>query len=252
MGVFREEYWSGLPFSTPDGKCNSLNKPTFTLPGPLLNSFPVQSQGCSLGGLTQRLPQAWHMTISLCPIFLQQTGQALVTHQRAVGSGEELKMTVFRGHKCLDGGALPGLGEHGKVQVRGAACELQSREYWALFWLHPGYFRMARSGCGSEREQHRYRRGSPAMAEPRACHRVRREVGLGKGLGVGLGGKAPTAGPGSHCQHGERRAWICRKRVIQEGGPGDFPAGPGVKSALPMQGAQVQSLVRELDLTCCN
>ena len=33
----------------------------------------------------------------------------------------------------------------------------------------------------------------------------------------------------------------------------DFPGGPLAKdSELPMQGAQVQSLVRELDLTCCN
>jgi len=30
---------------------------------------------------------------------------------------------------------------------------------------------------------------------------------------------------------------------------GDFPGGPVVKTVLPMQGVQVQSLVRELDST---
>ena len=32
---------------------------------------------------------------------------------------------------------------------------------------------------------------------------------------------------------------------------GDFPAGPGAKTLLPMQVAWVQSLVRQLDSTCC-
>ena len=34
--------------------------------------------------------------------------------------------------------------------------------------------------------------------------------------------------------------------------PGDFPGGPVVKTALPVQGAWVQSLVRELDPTYRN
>ena len=33
---------------------------------------------------------------------------------------------------------------------------------------------------------------------------------------------------------------------------GNFLSGPGAKSELPIEGAQVQSLVRELDPTCCN
>ena len=33
---------------------------------------------------------------------------------------------------------------------------------------------------------------------------------------------------------------------------GDFPNGPVAKTELPMQGARVQSLVRELELTSCN
>ena len=33
---------------------------------------------------------------------------------------------------------------------------------------------------------------------------------------------------------------------------GDFPGGPGAKTALSMQGARVQSLIRKLDPTCCN
>ena len=33
---------------------------------------------------------------------------------------------------------------------------------------------------------------------------------------------------------------------------GDFPDGPVAKIEFPMQGARVQSLVRELDLTSCN
>ena len=33
---------------------------------------------------------------------------------------------------------------------------------------------------------------------------------------------------------------------------GDFPGGPVVKTALPMQGVQVWSLARELDPTCPN
>ena len=33
---------------------------------------------------------------------------------------------------------------------------------------------------------------------------------------------------------------------------GDFPGGPLAKTALPVQGAQVQALVRELDPTRCN
>ena len=33
---------------------------------------------------------------------------------------------------------------------------------------------------------------------------------------------------------------------------GDFPGGPGAKTALSVQGARVQSLIRELDPTCCN
>ena len=33
---------------------------------------------------------------------------------------------------------------------------------------------------------------------------------------------------------------------------GDFPDGSGAKTELPMQGARVKSLVRELDLTSCN
>ena len=34
--------------------------------------------------------------------------------------------------------------------------------------------------------------------------------------------------------------------------PGDFPGGPGAKTVPPMQGAWVQSLVREQDPTCRN
>ena len=32
----------------------------------------------------------------------------------------------------------------------------------------------------------------------------------------------------------------------------DFPGGPVADSTIPMQGAQVQFLVRELDPACCN
>ena len=32
----------------------------------------------------------------------------------------------------------------------------------------------------------------------------------------------------------------------------DIPGGPVAKTVLPIEGAQVQSLVRELDPTCCN
>ena len=40
----------------------------------------------------------------------------------------------------------------------------------------------------------------------------------------------------------------CRTEKIYR----DFPGGPVVKTTLPMQGARVRSLVRELDPTCHN
>ena len=42
------------------------------------------------------------------------------------------------------------------------------------------------------------------------------------------------------------------KKSKKEGTFGDFPGGAGTKTALPMQGAWVQSPVREIDPTCRN
>ena len=42
------------------------------------------------------------------------------------------------------------------------------------------------------------------------------------------------------------------KKSKKEGILGDFPGGAGTKTALPMQGARVQSPVREIDSTCRN
>ena len=39
---------------------------------------------------------------------------------------------------------------------------------------------------------------------------------------------------------------------FHQSGDGDFPAGPAAKTVLPMQVAQIPSLVRELDPTCRN
>ena len=50
--------------------------------------------------------------------------------------------------------------------------------------------------------------------------------------------------PKQHCQNDE----------LQKMGnkAADFLGGPVVKTVLPVQGAQVRSLVRELDPACCN
>ena len=44
-------------------------------------------------------------------------------------------------------------------------------------------------------------------------------------------------------------AFFCSLKIINYG---DIPGGPVAKSVLPMQGAQVQLLARELESTCCN
>ena len=42
------------------------------------------------------------------------------------------------------------------------------------------------------------------------------------------------------------------KKSKKEGLFGNFPGGAGTKTELPVQGARVQSLVREIDPTCRN
>ena len=171
----------------------------------------------------------WTRVVALRQMLMRSTGQALRTYQVR---GYHWGMGKSRRSRFPDGGALPGHGEHAKVQVAGAggccitilepmssvSAPSRLRELWNIRGEGRARWQSDTWLCRSGERSAHIQNSEPSaerpkeMALPRACGRARREVGLGR---AGWGKRLPQQRLGRHCQGGGRRAWrefwICRK-----------------------------------------